>query len=404
MSKPVLLVVGDSPTVSTGFGAVIRALLPRWQPHFERIDVWGVNYTGWPHSFPYRIYPAGNNWNYDDKLAQLASRILAGDYTHLFILTDCHMLAAGDLPKGFRNLCDKKGIHLTFYYPVDATLDKDWLELPALADCAITYTGYGLKETLCARPNMKPPHVIGHGVDTAQFYPREDRMSIREEEFKGWVTSQDFLIVNVNRNERRKAPHHSLQILERLRHKHHVYAKMVMHMPNVSPSDYTNLESIGEQLGIPVGEYWKHSDDLFTNGNARLPEDGLNRLYNAADMVLSTSLGEGWGLSTGSEGPAAGCRIACPDHTACGEIARKMECLGQAGQFTLLPLSSQCVVNMLDTSRLRFPVDVEKSAEIIAGIIKDGGSPSRFILNDAVKEWLSWDRIAGEFLRVMGVK
>jgi glycosyltransferase involved in cell wall biosynthesis len=132
----------------------------------------------------------------------------------------------------------------------------------------------------------------------------------------------------------------------------------------------------------------------------------LNELYNAADLVLSTSLGEGWGLAC-SEGAAAGCQVAVPDHTSLACIESKFRELGQIGQIRLLPVSPIAIANPMDLGRLRYPVDIEKSAEIIKDIIANKNpSPAcaigtRFILNDNVKEWLSWDRIAGDFINIM---
>jgi glycosyltransferase involved in cell wall biosynthesis len=409
--KHKLLVVGDSPTVSTGFANVVRNLCKRWHESnvFDGgIDIWGINYNGWPHKFPYGIYPAGYaDWVGDEKMVQLLNLIVAGDYTHLFIIMDCHALCHGKIPEMFRKVCDMKKVNLTFYYPVDSPLRKEWLQFAAIADNAITYTEYGRRETHRANPTLNP-HIIPHGVDTGVYYPREDRDSIRARAFpKGWLSDDDFLMVNVNRNEKRKAPHHSLQILKALKDAHVHNVKLLMHMPVwASMNEGVNLEAIGESLGLDYGVYWKHSNELFNNGNAAMTEEGLNELYNAADLVLSTSTGEGWGLSV-TEGSAAGCRIAVPWHTSLSCIADQFQKLGQIGQIRLLPTAREMVCNPMDFSRLRPQVDIDKSVEVIKDIIADKNpSPqcamgTRFILNDAVKEWLSWERIATEFLDIM---
>lgn len=299
-TKPNLLIIGDSPTVNTGFANVVRNLAMRWHDSraFEKIDIWGINYSGFPHKYPYGIYPGGyGDWVSDKKLSQLLNLIGESDYTHLFILQDSHCLAAGNFKSLLREMADKKGISITHYYPVDAPLIRTDLDLIATVDHAVTYTEYGRKETVKARPGLSP-HVIPHGVDTSVFYPKEDRPAVRERCFsKGWLKPDDFLIVNVNRNERRKAPHHSLQILAELQKMpggHRV--KMLLHMPRKCPDDQTDLEAIGARLGVPVGKAWHHHDKFCAAGTGVLTNDGLNDLYNSADLVLSTSLGEGWGL------------------------------------------------------------------------------------------------------------
>jgi hypothetical protein len=78
-----LLAIADTPTINSGFACVVRNLLPHWLPHFKRIDVWGINYDGWPHDYPYCIYPAGWQWSKARNLKRLLEHIQAGDYTHL---------------------------------------------------------------------------------------------------------------------------------------------------------------------------------------------------------------------------------------------------------------------------------------------------------------------------------
>ncbi len=404
--KPIMLMVGDSPTVPTGFGIVNANLAKRWLPNCERIDFWGVNYHGWPHDLPYKIFPAGyGHWNSPEKLGSLLELVMLGDYTHIWISCDTHNLCDVEVPiieggveKSYpfyhllRRCCDQKKIKITFYYPVDSPLSKDEMGMVTHAHVAATITEYGAVQTF--RACGRSPLVIPHGVDTGVFYPREDRDSLRQTLFNGWLKEDDFFMVNVNRNEQRKAPHHSLEILK-LMLDAGVKAKLLMHMPRTALREGIDLEEVGARLGLPCGENWSHNDSQFINRKAKVTSDGLNQLYNAADVVLSTTLGEGWGLSQ-TEGAAAGCRIASPYHTACAEIADKFTELEQRGQFTSLPLSHQCVLNQHDLSRIRYPVDVPSAAGCLIAMSK--GDRRRFPLNDAVKNWLDWDLIAAWFL------
>jgi D-inositol-3-phosphate glycosyltransferase len=402
-TPPRLLVVGDSPTVNTGFANVTRNICKRFLPYFPGgISIWGINYYGYPHDLPYTIYPAGfQEWNGSAKLSELLNLLNSEtlQFTHVWFLQDCHQLAKPEFVKYLKQICDARGIHSTFYYPVDASMEKEWLECVAACDVAVTYTEYGRKETNRVRPGLNPV-VLPHGVECDVYFPREDRMSVRERMVGKWVQEDDFLILNVNRNERRKAPQHSLALLRRLLQMG-VKAKLIMHMPRISHMEYTDLELVGAQLGIPHGKHWQHNDEYFMKGNPMLTEEQMNAMYNAADLVLSTSLGEGFGLSL-SEGAAAGCRVAAPNHTSCKEIIEGMQARGQDGQFIALPLSDIPIVNPLDWSRVRYPIDIQKSAEVIAQAAKEK-SPSRYILSDEARAWLNWDRVAWEFTQLMGV-
>ena len=48
-------------------------------------------------------------------------------------------------------------------------------------------------------------------------------------------------------------------------------------------------------------------------------DDALNLLYNACDVGITTSMGEGWGLVSFEHGAAAAAQIV-PDHSACAEV------------------------------------------------------------------------------------
>jgi len=397
MPKPTLLCLCDAPTVNTGFACVSRNLLKRWLPKCNRVDIYGINYFGWPHDLPYRIFPAGSqDWNSGDKLAQFLNILSAGDYTHVWILCDTHHISGpqSQFPEYLRMIADKKGVKVTFYYPVDSPLDPKSMDIVKAVDHAVTITDYGKNETIKACGLM--PSVIPHGVDTSIYYPREDRMSLREKLFKGWVKEDDFLMVNVNRNERRKAPHHSLEILKHMLDKG-VKAKLLMHMPRRAHMEGTDLEQVGEYLGLKCGEHWSHNDAQFQNGNGKVTDDGLNMLYNAADLCLSTTLGEGFGFSQ-VEAIAAGCPVASPDHTACNEIGTQAITLGQEN-FTLLKVSEQCVVNMQDLSRVRYPVDTRAAADRIFYLANE--SKPRQPITDGMKDWLDWNKISESFFNII---
>lgn len=402
-----LLALCDSPTVFTGFGNVSRNLLSRWRKHFDAIDVWGINFSGWPHNFPYKIFPAGyQDWTTARKLQQFLNLLGTAEsgYTHLWILQDCNQLSGGNVPEFLRKVADFRGIEVTFYYPVDATLEKEWLSCVEVCDHAVTYSNYGLSETARVAPHILP-HILPHGVDTTVYRPLDNRMQLRHEgpailkKLGGWVRDDDFLILNVNRNERRKAPHHSLQILQQLL-KIGVKAKLVMHCPNEALGEGTFLETVGRQLGLPHGEHWMHNEAAFVNYHGLFDESHLNELYNCADLVLNTAGGEGWGLAL-SEGVSAGCRVAAPDHTGCGEMIRRIKALGNSNTAFALPVSQQCQVNAMDNSRVRYPVDVFGAAKMIAGIADISKTEPRATMNAAVKHWLNWDRIADEFIQIM---
>jgi glycosyltransferase involved in cell wall biosynthesis len=439
-----LLCLCDSPTVQTGFGRVAANLLKRWHPYFEGgIDVWAINYTGQPHPFQqlYRLFPANNTgtggWERAENFSRFLKLIQGGEYTHVFPLQDTFQLSQHGFPLALKNLCDHKGVKTMLYYPVDAALEAEWTDIVRSVDVAVAYTEYGRQESLKGlrallgeeayraainakrlRPgaslegflktvtlSLPPIHVLPHGSDPAVFHPVADRPALRAVAIKN-LAPGDFLMVNVNANQRRKDTPRSLQLLAELKERWPVKdtrPKLILHMSNPSV-DGVDLEVVGRQLGLKLGEDWTHNGQLFASNWALAGEDKVNTLYNLADLVISTSLGEGWGLSI-TEAIAAGAPVATPDHTSCAELAQVINALTHqvSERATLLPVEKHGVVHTHDNSRVRPRVDVEKAAgKILEGIVS-GRFAERVAMPPALADWLSWDRIAGRFLELMDV-
>ena len=60
---------------------------------------------------------------------------------------------------------------------------------------------------------------------------------------------------------------------------------------------------------------------LIMHSDGDLSDADLNRLYNACDVGINTSMGEGWGLVSCEHGAAGAAQIV-PDHTGCAELWR----------------------------------------------------------------------------------
>jgi len=126
----------------------------------------------------------------------------------------------------------------------------------------------------------------------------------------------------------------------------------------------------------------------------------MAELYNAADLYLTTSLGEGWGLGI-TEALGCGCPAAVPMHTSCAEIADTVDTLGMCKRVVRLPIEGHGLVQSFDNSRWRQRVRVDEAAERIQRFIKAGHHKVRPALNESVAQWLSWDRIAARFATLM---
>lgn len=408
-----LLCLCDSPTAETGYARVAQNLLSRWQAFFDGgISVFGINYSGWPHSLPYHIMPAGyHDWNTDKKLGLFLKQIQRGQeagkpYTHIWLMHDIHQLARHGFPRALKRGCDHFGIVSALYFPVDAELEPSWLDVLDSVDLPVAYTDYArsrvevISKSLASRAEVLP-----HGVDHKIYHPLPagDRAQIRSRVIPDWpLKEKDLVLLNVNSHQRRKGLVQSFQILKELLQLG-IRAKLIMHMPRFDKAEQTSLDMMANQIGVP-GWSWRCTGDwAFNELQHALGTQGfLNKLYNAADIVLSTTKGEGWGLSI-NEGLASGAVVAAPMNTACAEILTLISGL-MPNRTIKLPMSNVATVDMMDASRVRYPVDPVGSARAIAHYLSVNGHPDRQPLSPAARNWLDWDRIAAQWLKLMDRK
>lgn len=403
-----ILALCDSPTLSSGFARVAQNLFRRWKAEGAHIEVWGIGFKGWGYNrCPYVdvIYPAGDGgeWASLPRLELFLKQLASGGYTHLWMMQDTFMLSRGNFPQRLRELCNQRGIRSMLYFPVDAPLDPEWTDIIAAVDLPVAYTEYGKQEAEkkgADRGHAIECAVIPHGVDTGLYKPVPNRAALRDTLWhQKWLGPDDFLMLNVNANQRRKDVTRSLELLAEVR-RLGVPAKLLMHMPEAS-HEGLSLSHVARQLGFAELKEWAHHGVYFRNGNALLTEDQLPKYYNAADLYVTTTLGEGWGLGI-TEALACGCPVALPMHTACEEIFNRVTAApGGESRMVGLPTEYWGVVLDGDNSRIRHRVDVARAAQFIKDYYDSGQWRNRPHLPDEVEHWLSWGRIASEMLRTL---
>ncbi len=427
-----ILALCDSPTLTSGFARVAQNLFKRWSRAGAVIDVWGICFMGMgykEHSYLNQIFPAGGGgeWCRPERLQIFLQQLAAGGYTHVWLMQDTFLLANHDFPRALKDVCTQKKIRSLLYFPVDAPLKPEWTDIIACVDVAVAYTEYGRAEALgkfqarmdqLARAALAPGaelntltydplviHVLPHGVDATTYRPMPERLLEREKFWSvKWVGPDDFLMINVNSHQRRKDITRSLEILKTVKAMG-VPAKLLLHMSAVSDQD-VNIETVGEQLGLTLFTDWAHHGQLFNRSQVSLPElptagsSSMLQLYNLADLYLTTTLGEGWGLGI-TEALACGTPVAMPDHTACGEIGTELYLRGMGRSRVMLPLEPGYMVQEMDNSRCRPRVDVGHAARAIKDYYDAGHWRARQALAPAVRQWLSWDRIAAEMLKLL---
>jgi glycosyltransferase involved in cell wall biosynthesis len=399
---PKVLAWCDSPTVTTGFARVAKNVLTHWHHLGIVAECWGIHFDGWFYDqVPFRMLPGGSgDWNSPRRLTQFLNVLDQGDYTHVWMLNDPDALSGHGFPAKLREVCAKRNVRTMLYFPVDAPLEREWLGMVEAVTVPVTFTQYGRAQTQSALGrSLFPIGVVPHGVDEV-FKPLgvEDRKLARQIELQvqsgkaeigkpiQFVEPDDLLLLNVNKNEWRKDPLRSLEILAGLRALG-VPAKLILRMDPTSAMGGVQLDLAAKQLGLTYGKEWCHIGPV--------PDEGLLALYNAADLYLTTSLGEGWGLGV-TEAMACHCPVAMAKHTSLEEIGK-----ADAGGPIWLPMEPGAVCGA-DT-RIRHRVDLEGAVQAIHHAWEQGQCGNGVRCHPALGHLKRWDWVAEELLKLMGI-
>jgi len=324
-----VLVLADF-ACATGFAQVaenIVAQLLKDPTASYQIDVVGINYFGvpndWQSAYPrIRVFPASFLANGDVfGRSAFLSMLSSGAYDLCWILQDTFNIEpiANDILKIRNSLAESgaKTFRYIFYFPIDAKPKENWIkEAVSKSDYPVVYTKYGYDECLKFDPGLKDKlKIIPHGIDPTVFkpLPKEEVEQFREKFFMGMVKDK-FLVTNVNRNQPRKDIARTLQIF-RLFKNIVPNAVLYLHMKNQDVA-YTITEVARLYDLIPDEDFIYPLD---FNEHDGIGVQYVNAIYNSSQVVMTTTLGEGWGLSM-TEAMIAGTPVIAPNHTALTEI------------------------------------------------------------------------------------
>jgi glycosyltransferase involved in cell wall biosynthesis len=343
----------DTPTCASGFGQVARNLLRLLGStgHYD-IVVLGINQYDYydRDEFPYRIHeamPAGDLAPQDPFGRQRLLDLLAtGQFDLLFTLQDTFIMesiarAIVDLrcaivAENQHGQTTRRTFRWIYYFPVDSHPKESWIRDAALmADYPVCYTQWGKEQCeLVARnglrsSDLKPGdleriQVIYHGVNPHDFFPVEEDPAIdafRTQCF-GRTHDSGFLVINVNRNQPRKDLAKSLAAFSMF-HQQHPDTFLYMHC-QAHDVGGDLLEMARNFPNLHFMKNWGLPDTRTFRALYGIPKHALNVVYNAADVVVSTTLGEGWGLSY-SEAMATKTLVIAPDNTSSREIVGQHE-------------------------------------------------------------------------------
>lgn len=349
-------VLADSPNVVTGFANVCREVLTHLQrTGFYDFDIVGINYDGSPHDLPFRIFPAVNALVPDRAYQEPYGRqkfldiICEGRFDIVWVLQDSFIVAA-ELGESINKAIEAMEVHEKFqwiyYFPIDSTPKKQWIDKSALiASTPVTYTQYAYDEVtklyevgeeskltpedqeqnrLAGERIRADLKVVYHGINMLEFYPiPESEATLWREKLWG-VHKDKFVFINVNRNQPRKDLFRTIEAFKILLDRRRAAGKSepYLYLHCSVYENGLNVVDMSEQIGLVQGNEFGYPNPKMFGPASGFPIERLNKIYNAADCVITTSLGEGWGLSL-TEAMAVKKPVIAPNHTSIPEILGK---------------------------------------------------------------------------------
>jgi len=319
MKKKKLLAWSDSSVAGTGFGVVSKhVLMALHKTGKYEIHHLAINFNGSfvnPGEVPWQQQPAKLMDAKDPHGMKMFLKTLAnGDYDLVWICNDLYVTQ--EITKGMQQAKQiltgkgKKWPRIIYYYPVDCQVPSDGSDFLKQAHVPVCYTDHGREETLKVFPAIESKlRQIPHGADTKVFYPMEPKLVSNLKKNLGQDPDAP-LIINVNRNSPRKQLQYSFLAFKEFK-KQVPNAVMYVHAKALDIGG--NLVKAIRDLGLSP-----QSDIIYPlrySATNPISVAAMNQLYNAADIFLTTHLGEGWGLTV-TEAMAAGVPVVAPRNTS----------------------------------------------------------------------------------------
>ena len=307
-----LLWIGDGPDCPSGFGRATREILNVLRETYD-IVVLGINHLGDPGTVPYPVYtcsPGGDHYGVG-RLVWLLN-YLTSIGTPVDVI--CIQQDTWNIQPYILELEQSEHAKI----PVIGVLAVDGKNIQAAPwlrglSHAIFWTQFALDE---ARSGgyLGPATVIPLGVDLEVYYPEEKYEALAHRRID--VLAGKFIVGNVNRNQPRKRWDLTIKY----------FATWVKTKKIHDAFLYLHVAPTGD-VGVNVRQLMQYygvidrlalMDTLVWHG---IPEDAMRHSYNCFDVQVSTTQGEGFGLTT-FEAMACGVPQIAPDWSALGDLCR----------------------------------------------------------------------------------
>lgn len=317
-----LLWVGDAGCPS-GFARATHEILDTLRFVYD-VTVLGINYRGDPHDYPYPVYAAAVSGREADLFA-VAMGVERLIWMCDKVQPDVIVLQndGWNIPPYLQRLRMKKA-NGEYAFPEQAALpvvaivavdgknfQGRWLDG---VDHAVFWTRFALEEAR-AGGYKGPASVIPLGVHLDLYSP-SDRQAARARFFPEELRDR-FVVGNVNRNQPRKRWDLTLKYFAEWVTTKHVRDAWLYLQPAPTGDMGYDVAQLAHYYGIADRVALAKSDTHYG-----IAESGLAGIYNCLDLNISTTQGEGMGLTT-LEAMACGVPCILPDWAAYGDWARQ---------------------------------------------------------------------------------
>jgi len=265
--------------VKTGFARVMESLVNNFPENYDIYSL-AINYRGDYYNTRAKLFPAmsGGDLYGIGRIKPLVEGIKPDI---ILILQDSWIVEK--YLEQIEDALDRTII----YTPVDAGpyLSK-WTAKFNKAKKICAYTNFGRDVLINSNPLIEDIKIIPHGIDTTAFFPIdkvEARKNIRR-------MSDEFIVLNYNRNQPRKKLDVALKGFSIFAEKHD--DARYYHHAGVEDTGW-NIIELSKRYGVEDKLILTSMNTSPTNG---ISDKALNIICNVADVGINTSLGEGWGL------------------------------------------------------------------------------------------------------------
>ena len=321
------ILISGEYQANTGFSKVVENIAKILKEEYE---VTILDYSK-SHGFVYRIddmLVTGKS-NSENKFGTNIIINLIEGYDFLFIINDIWNI--DEMLTDIR-MSGKKLPKIVIYFPIDATNHfAFWYKNLDIVDMVVTYTHFAKKVILDAVSDKntgfgnklhieeleKKISIIPHGIDQNTLSIIPEKKELRRDLFKSKEYDDSFIILNANRNQPRKKLDITLRAFKTFLDLG-ICKNSFLYLHSAICDSHIDTYMYAKRLGILENVIFTQ-DYNKKNVMPSFSDKEMNFVYNACDVGINTSIGEGWGLCSFEHAYTGGVQIV-PDHSACSEI------------------------------------------------------------------------------------